>query len=69
MARAPGSYPEGRRFDSYSRYHLSLFGRLAQLGEHLPYKQEAIGSSPIAPTIFRYMPGFIIRMRPGSSVG
>ena len=27
-------------------------GRLAQLGEHLPYKQEVIGSSPIAPTIF-----------------
>ena len=26
-------------------------GRLAQLGEHLPYKQEVIGSSPIAPTI------------------
>ena len=25
-------------------------GRLAQLGEHLPYKQEVIGSSPIAPT-------------------
>ena len=27
-------------------------GRLAQLGEHLPYKQEVIGSSPIATTIF-----------------
>ena len=27
-------------------------GRIAQLGEHLPYKQEVIGSSPIAPTIF-----------------
>ena len=26
-------------------------GRIAQLGEHLPYKQEVIGSSPIAPTI------------------
>ena len=26
-------------------------GRLAQLGEHLPYKQGVIGSSPIVPTI------------------
>ena len=34
-------------------------GRLAQLGEHLPYKQRVIGSSPIVPTIFW----------PGSSVG
>ena len=27
-------------------------GRLAQLGEHLPYKQEVIGSSPIVPTTY-----------------
>ena len=27
-------------------------GILAQLGEHLPYKQEVIGSNPIATTIF-----------------
>ena len=26
-------------------------GRLAQLGEHLPYKQRVTGSSPVAPTI------------------
>ena len=25
-------------------------GNIAQLGEHLPYKQEVIGSSPIVPT-------------------
>ena len=48
MARASGSYPEGRWFDSTRRYH--FFGRLAQLGEHLPYKQRIIGSSPITPT-------------------
>ena len=24
-------------------------GRIAQLGEHLPYKQRVIGSSPIVP--------------------
>ena len=27
-----------------------LYGILAQLGEHLPYKQRVIGSSPIGPT-------------------
>ncbi len=26
-------------------------GRLAQLGEHLPYKQRVTGSSPVVPTI------------------
>ena len=28
-------------------------GILAQLGEHLPYKQRVIGSSPIGPTFFK----------------
>ena len=27
-----------------------VYGILAQLGEHLPYKQRVIGSSPIGPT-------------------
>ena len=27
-----------------------IYGILAQLGEHLPYKQRVIGSSPIGPT-------------------
>ncbi len=27
-------------------------GRIAQLGEHLPYKQEVTGSIPVVPTIF-----------------
>lgn len=27
------------------------YGRLAQLGEHLPYKQGVTGSSPVSPTI------------------
>ena len=30
-----------------------FYGVLAQLGEHLPYKQRVIGSSPIGP-IFEY---------------
>ena len=31
-------------------YNVDLYGILAQLGEHLPYKQRVIGSSPIGPT-------------------
>ena len=31
---------------------VSKSGRIAQLGEHLPYKQGVIGSSPIVPTTF-----------------
>ena len=27
-------------------------GRIAQLGEHLPYKQGVTGSSPVVPTIY-----------------
>ncbi len=27
------------------------YGRIAQLGEHLPYKQRVTGSSPVVPTI------------------
>ena len=34
---------------------LASHGVLAQLGEHLPYKQRVIGSSPIGPT-FKDMP-------------
>ena len=29
---------------------MAIDGRLAQLGEHLPYKQRVIGSSPILST-------------------
>ncbi len=31
------------------RFPLESYGILAQLGEHLPYKQRVIGSSPIGP--------------------
>ena len=50
MARAHGSYPWCRWFKSSSRY---LYGILAQLGEHLPYKQRVTGSSPVGP-IYSY---------------
>ena len=33
-----------------SRKWRNEYGILAQLGEHLPYKQRVIGSSPIGPT-------------------
>ena len=31
---------------------LQICGGIAQLGEHLPYKQGVIGSSPIVPTTY-----------------
>ena len=31
------------------------FGILAQLGEHLPYKQRVTGSSPVGPIILKRM--------------
>ncbi len=57
MARAHGSYPWCRGFESPSRYLTeksvaNKYGILAQLGEHLPYKQRVIGSSPDR---FRYL--------------
>ena len=30
-----------------------FYGILAQLGEHLPYKQRVIGSSPIGPILLK----------------
>ena len=34
----------------FKRETLRANGSIAQLGEHLPYKQRVIGSSPIVPT-------------------
>ena len=39
--------------------YFNLYGVLAQLGEHLPYKQRVIGSSPIGPI---FMPEFQDRL-------
>ena len=30
-------------------------GIIAQLGEHLPYKQRVTGSSPVGPIFYRFM--------------
>ena len=53
-------------------------GRVAQLGEHLPYMQGVIGSSPIVPTK-NFLLVYVVKWRvlkfiasdiwPGSSVG
>ena len=45
-----GSTPPLATLDEYPSY-----GILAQLGEHLPYKQRVIGSSPIGPIFAIYM--------------
>ena len=47
LVRASPCHGEGRRFES----DLGRYGVLAQLGEHLPYKQRVIGSSPIGPIL------------------
>ena len=35
---------------SASCFYIISYGSLAQLGEHLPYKQGVVGSSPTVPT-------------------
>ena len=42
LVRAPPCHGGGREFESL----LGRYGIIAQLGEHLPYKQRVIGSSP-----------------------
>ena len=56
LVRAPPCHGGGREFESllgrlYRKIHDNfIVGIIAQLGEHLPYKQGVIGSSPIGPT-------------------
>ena len=51
LVRASPCHGEGRRFESdLGRFILMIkLGILAQLGEHLPYKQRVTGSSPVGP--------------------
>ena len=37
-------------------------GGLAQLGEHLPYKQGVIGSSPVTPTNYKFKYGLVVQL-------
>ena len=50
-AEVVGSSPI-RVADIFSECLLIIYGIIAQLGEHLPYKQRVIGSSPIGPITF-----------------
>src|SRR6056300_2816 len=36
------------------------YGRIAQLGEHRPYKPRVTGSSPVSPTIFIICSGAVV---------
>ena len=45
LVRAPPCHGGGHGFES----RLGRYGILAQLGEHLPYKQRVTGSSPVGP--------------------
>ena len=44
LVRAPPCHGGGREFESLLG---RLYGIIAQLGEHLPYKQRVTGSSPV----------------------
>ena len=46
LVRAPPCHGGGHGFESRLG---RLYGILAQLGEHLPYKQRVTGSSPVGP--------------------
>ena len=48
LVRAPPCHGGGREFESLLG---RLYGIIAQLGEHLPYKQRVIGSSPVGPIL------------------
>ena len=47
LVRAPPCHGGGHGFES--RLGRFEYGILAQLGEHLPYKQRVTGSSPVGP--------------------
>ena len=56
LVRAPPCHGGGRRFDPVpGRFFFNLIkntvGVLAQLGEHMPYKQRVTGSSPVGPIL------------------
>ena len=50
LVRVPPCHGGGRGFES----RLGRSGSLAQLGEHLPYKQRVTGSSPVGPIYNEY---------------
>ena len=56
LVRAPPCHGGGRGFES----RLGRYGSLAQLGEHLPYKQRVTGSSPVTPTTSNLFDEYIL---------
>ena len=57
LVRAPPCHGGGRGFEPHPgrlRKRKIKYGILAQLGEHLPYKQRVTGSSPVGPIICRH---------------
>ena len=65
LVRAPPCHGGGRGFESLPG---RLYGIIAQLGEHLPYKQRVIGSSPIGPILIKYadVAQFVLIAREGN---
>ena len=68
MVRAPPCHGGGRGFESHPGrlcriiwewkklfYNMLPYGILAQLGEHLPYKQRVTGSSPVGSIFVIYV--------------
>ena len=58
LVRAPPCHGGGRRFEPVPGRFSFIYtlkkipiGVLAQLGEHLPYKQRVTGSSPVGPIL------------------
>ena len=52
LVRAPPCHGGGRGFEPHPGRFYKFSGILAQLGEHLPYKQRVTGSSPVGPIHF-----------------
>ena len=57
LVRAPPCHGGGHGFESRLgrlsvNTHYKFCGILAQLGEHLPYKQGVTGSSPVGPIFY-----------------
>ena len=59
LVRALPCHGRGRGFEPLpgrsDSFFFILLGILAQLGEHLPYKQRVTGSSPVGPIYTKYL--------------
>ena len=73
LVRAPPCHGGGRRFESdlgrLYEYTYEKSGILAQLGEHLPYKQRVTGSSPVGPITTEIVVIIVVVLRRCGSIG